>query len=53
MLPECLPPSFRSIRLTVREQITIEDFRLIVQEQITIEDFQDGRRGCHHGYEKM
>ena len=33
MLLRCLPPSFRSIRITVREQITIEDF-------------QDGRRRC-------
>ena len=27
MLPWCLPPSFPSIRLTVREQITIEDLK--------------------------
>ena len=38
MLPRCLPPSFRSIRLTV-------------QEQITTEDFQDGCHGRSHGYD--
>ena len=35
-LPQCLPKSFRSIRLTVWEQIKIKDF-------------QDGRLGIHHG----
>ena len=35
-LPQCLPQSFGSIRLTVWEQIKIKDF-------------QDGRLGIHHG----
>ena len=38
MLSRCFPPSFRSIWLTVREQITIEDF-------------QDGLHGRYHGYD--
>ena len=37
MLLRCLSPSFRSIQLTVWEQITIEEF-------------QDGHGG-HHGYD--
>ena len=38
MLPPCLPASFCSNRLTVREKITTEDF-------------QDGRHGGHYGYD--
>ena len=38
MLPQCRPPSFRSIRRTVRDRITIEDF-------------QNGRHDGHHGYD--
>ena len=38
MLSRCLPPSFRSIRLTVWERITIQDFK-------------DGHHGYHHGYD--
>ena len=37
MLLQCLPPSFGSIQLTVREQTTTEDF-------------QDGHPGCHLAY---
>ena len=37
MSPKCLPPSFGSIWLTVREQITTEDF-------------QDDHRGSHLGH---
>ena len=36
MSPKCLPPSFSSIRLTVREQMS--------------HDFQDGHHGGHLGY---
>ena len=36
MLPQCLPPNFGSIRLTI-------------QEQLTTEDFQDGHYGGLHG----
>ena len=38
MLPRCLPPSFCSVQLTVRVQITIKDF-------------QNGCHGYHHGYD--
>ena len=38
MLPQCFPPSFRSIRLTV-------------QEQVTTKNFQDGHHGGHYGYD--
>ena len=38
MLSGCLPPRFRSIWLTIREQIIIEDF-------------QETRNGGHHGYD--